>query len=90
MSCSLKCFTDSDIINCKNGCCNISNLHMLMKYLAEETRKKNISELARKPSNDELNTYYKKLSGFVLSLSNNPRSESFSWQMQQQCQLWQL
>ena len=51
---------------------------MLMKYIADETRKKNISTLSRKPTEDEINKYYRKISGFVLSLSNNSISESFT------------
>ena len=80
--CPLKYLTSSDVINCKNGRRNISNLHMLMKYMAEEARKKNIALLPRRPSEDEVNKYYRKVSGFVLSLTNNPRSETFTWQTQ--------
>ena len=55
---------------------------MLMKYMAEEARKKNIALLPRRPSEDEVNKYYRKVSGFVFSLTNNPRSETFTWQTQ--------
>ena len=76
--CPVKYLTGTDFIKCKNGCHNISTLCMLMKYIADETRKKNISTLSRKPTEDEINKYYRKISGFVLSLSNNSISESFT------------
>ena len=78
--CPLKYITGTDVINCKNGCRNISNLHMLMKYMADEARRRNIAGPPRKASEDEVNKYYRKVSGFVLSLSSNPRAESFTWQ----------
>ena len=78
--CPLKYITGTDVINCKNGRRNISNLHMLMKYMADEARRRNIAGPPRKASEDEVNKYYRKVSGFVLSLSSNPRAESFTWQ----------
>ena len=58
---------------------------MLMKYMADEGRKRNIAGPLRKPSEDEVNKYYSKMWGFVLSLSSNPRSESFTWQKHTTC-----
>ena len=78
--CPLKYLTCTDVIKCKNGRRNISTLHMLMKYMADEARKKNFPTLSRKSTEDDVNKYYRKVSGFILSLSNNPRSESFTWQ----------
>ena len=78
--CPLKYLIGTDVIKCKNGCCKINTLHMLMKYTTEEARKKNISTPSRTPIEDDINKYYRKVLGFVLSLSNNPRSESLTWQ----------
>ena len=73
--CSLKYLTGTDVIKCKDYCYNISTLHMLMKYMANEAKKKNIPTLSRKPTENDVNKYYRKVSGFVLSLSINPRPE---------------
>ena len=78
--CPLKYLTGTDVIKCKNGRRNISSLHMLMKFMADEAKNKSIPTLPRKPTEDDINKYYRMVSGFVLSLSNNPRSESFTWQ----------
>ena len=46
-----------------------------MKCMAEEARKKFISIPSGTPSEYDFKRYYKKVSAFVLSFSNNPRSE---------------
>ena len=58
----LKYLAGADVIKCKNGLCEISTLHMPMKYMAEEGRKKNITRLLKKTSEDEVNKYYRKVS----------------------------
>ena len=59
----LKYITGSDVINCKNGRRNFSNLHMLMKYMADEARRRDIAGPPRKANEDEVNNYYRKVSG---------------------------
>ena len=75
----LKYMTGTDVIKCKNDRHNISTLHMLMKYMADEAGKKNIPTLSSKPTEYDVNKYYKKVSEFIFSLSNNSISESFIW-----------
>ena len=63
----LQYLTGTDVIKCKNNGYNLSTLHnMLMKYMAEEIRKRNITELSGKPSEDEVNKLYRKMTGFIL------------------------
>ena len=64
-NCPLKYITGSNVINYENGCKNISNLHIMMKYMADKARKRNIAGLPSKPSEDEVNKYYRKVSDFV-------------------------
>ena len=73
----LQYLTGTDVIKCKNNGYNLSTLHnMLMKYMTEEIRKRNITELSGKPSEDEVNKLYRKMTGFILSLSDNPVEDS--------------
>ena len=75
--CPLKYLTASDMKKQSNGRRNISNLKMLMNFMTDKCREKGI--FVDKPNEKELDSMYRSVAGDILSLSNNPRSETFSW-----------
>ena len=75
--CPLKYLTATDLKKQSNGRRNISNLKMLMKFMTDKCKEKGI--FVDKPNEKELDSMYRSVAGDVLSLSNNPRSETFSW-----------
>ena len=58
-----------------------------MKFMAEEARNMNVPGPSTKPSEYTVNKYgtIEKYRVLVLSLSNNSRSESFTWQTHVTC-----
>ena len=75
--CPLRFLTTMDVVKQSNGRRNLSNLKMLMKYMVEKC--KEIDCYVDKPSENDVNDMYRKISSQVLRLSNNKRCELISW-----------
>lgn len=75
--CPMKYLKTTDVVKQPNGRRNISNYKMLMKHMIQKC--KEIDCYVDKPSENDVNEMYQKVSSQVLKLSNNKRCELFSW-----------
>jgi len=75
--CPLKYLTATDLKKQSNGRRNISNMKMLMNFMINKCKEDGI--FVENPTEKELDSMYRRVAGSVLCLSNNPRSETFSW-----------
>ena len=73
----MRYFTGTDLVNVKTGRRNLSALKFVMDYMITIAKNKKI--YINNPTEKQVLDMYHKISGSVLSLTNNSRAKSFSW-----------
>ena len=73
----MRFLTTSDLAALKTGRRNLSSYKMVIQFLIDEAKKKNIYK--DQPSEEEAIKIFSEVSGAVFSLHKNKRSETFSW-----------
>ena len=75
----MRYFTGTDLVHLKTGRRKLSALKFVMDYMITKAKDKYIYMYINNPTKKQVLDMYHKISGSVLSLTNNSQAESFLW-----------